>query len=438
MSLRGAWVVYTKELRDVTRDRRTIISMVLVPILFYPIISIGLGSVISSQIQRTRAAQQRILVLPARTDPDLLASLTAAPQLELTPVDSVRAELLQQTSPDSADLRASIERLFAATDPAAIPDSIKERIYYSAIAAKWVHAIVELPPDFAARLRAGDSTVFGIYTDETDIKSETAGNRARKWADGVRDSLVALRLASAGVDRRILRPFTVAAVDVAPKAKKSGYILAMILPYMLMILTLTGGMYPALDITAGEKERNTLETLLAAPVARWELALGKFLAVLTAGFITMMLATTSMTLSMKMGAMQFSSEGTKELPIAFSLATAGWIVALMLPMAILFSSLLVAVSISARSYKEGQSYVTPILMLVIMPAMVTFVPGIELNWSLVCVPIVNLCLALKDILMGTIHPALIGVVFLSTVVYAAFGLFVATRIFGRESVLFRT
>jgi sodium transport system permease protein len=111
---------------------------------------------------------------------------------------------------------------------------------------------------------------------------------------------------------------------------------------------------------------------------------------------------------------------------------------LMLPMAILFSSLLVAVSISARSYKEGQSYVTPILMLVIMPAMISFVPGVELNWTLAWVPIVNLCLTLKDVLMGTIRPALFSAVVLTTAVYAAFCLFVSTRIFERESVLFRT
>ncbi|MEW5701947.1 MAG: ABC transporter permease subunit [Candidatus Zixiibacteriota bacterium] len=438
MSLRGAAVVYGKELKDVTRDRRTIISMVLVPILFYPLISIGLGSLIASQIQKTRAAQQRILVLPERSDPDLLASLAAAPQLELVPVDSVRTGLLRQASPDSVGQRESIGRLFSSADPGAITDSLKARLYFAAISAKWVRAVVELPPDFAARLRTGDSAVFGVYTDETDLKSETAGDLVRKWANGVRDSIVGQRLTASGMDRRILTPFTVAAFDVAPKAKKTGYIAAMFLPYMLMILTLTGGMYPALDITAGEKERNTLETLLAAPVARWQLAIGKFLTVLTAGFITMLLATASMTISMGIGGMQFSSREAGEVPTVFAPATVGWMILLMLPMAVLFSALLIAVSISARSYKEGQSYVTPLLMVVIMPAMVSFIPGVELNWSLAWVPVVNLCLTLKDVLMGTIRPALFAAVLFTTVVYAGFCLFVAARVFERESVLFRT
>jgi sodium transport system permease protein len=213
--------------------------------------------------------------------------------------------------------------------------------------------------------------------------------------------------------------------------------MAMMLPYMLMILTVTGGMYPALDITAGEKERNTLETLLVAPVARWQIAVGKFLTVLTAGFVTMLLSVASMTISMRWGMAGMSGEGQQSM-FSMSAGTLGWILLLMIPMATLFSALLVVISISARSYKEAQSYVTPLLMIVIMPAMISFVPGIELNLPLTFVPVVNLCLALKEVLLGIAKPVQILAVFGTTALYAAFMLFVATRIFDRESVLFRT
>lgn len=437
MTSSGALIVFAKEMKDILRDRRTLISMVLVPILFYPIISIGMGAVISSQIKKSQAAEHAILVLPDDADPAMRASLLAEPQIRAVPGDSIRALLLERARDDSLIQTAWIAAVFSPSgEPLA--DSLKQRVYYAAIAEKWIRAAVELPVGLRERYAAGDSVVMGIFADETDIKSESAGDRIRHWARAVRDSLVDLRLAAEGMDRRALHPYWIASTDVAPAAKKSGMILAMMLPYMLMILTMTGGMYPALDITAGEKERNTLETLLAAPVARWELAVGKFLAVLTAGLVTMLLATTSMTLSMGLSAAQFNSGSVPVVPFAISAATIGWVVLLMIPMSVFFSALLIAVAIAARSFKEGQSYVTPILMGVIIPAMVSFVPGIELNWGLALVPVVNLCLALKEVLLGIHKPLLIAVVFCSTALYAAFALYVATRIFERESVLFRT
>ncbi|HUU45810.1 MAG TPA: ABC transporter permease subunit [Acidobacteriota bacterium] len=437
MNLRGVLIVYTKEMRDILRDRRTLITMILVPILLYPLLSIGMGALISSQFEKSRAADHRILVMPRDADVALRTALNADDQLQIVPADSVRHALRTGGALDSL-FRA--DWLDAVLDgiPEDVPDSIREQVYYAAIASKTVAAVVELPVDFERRRTVGDSIILGVFSDETDIKSEAAGDRLRAWARKVGDSLVTERLAIEGLDRRILYPFWVSSYDIAPLAKKSGFLLAMMLPYMLMILTMTGGMYPALDITAGEKERNTLETLLAAPVARWHLAVGKFLTVFTAGMVTMLLATTSMTLSVMMSAVQFNSQAAELAPFTPTGATVAWIILLMIPVATLFSAVLIAVAVSARSYKEGQSYVTPMFIAVILPAMVSIIPGIELEWGLVFVPVVNLCLALKEVLLGIHQPLKILAVFGVTTLYAALALFVATRIFQRESVLFRT
>jgi sodium transport system permease protein len=437
MSWRGAFIVFAKEMRDILRDRRTVVTMVLVPILLYPVISVGIGSLIASQVEKTRAADYSILVLPRNADASLRSGLKTTPQLGTVAVDSVRDVLIRRAAADSLLVAADVERVFR-DDPRQIPDSVKGPIYYAAVAAKVVDAVCELPSDFEDGMLAGDSLIVGVFYDETDIKSESAGDRLRDWAIGLRDSLVDLRLEAQNLDRGFLEPFWVLLSDIAPPQKKSGFLLAMMLPYMLMILTMTGGMYPALDITAGEKERNTLETLLAAPVARWHLAIGKFMAVGTAGFVTMILATASMTLSVRMSMLQIGDSGSDSLPLTLSGTTVAWVIFLMIPMAILFSSVLIAVAISARSYKEGQSYVTPLIMGVILPAMVSFVPGVELEWGFTVVPVVNLCLALKEVLLGIHQPAKILAVFAVTALYAAFALFVATRMFQRESVLFRT
>jgi sodium transport system permease protein len=434
--LRGARIVFAKELVDILRDRRTIISMVLVPILIYPLMGMGLGSVISSQIEKTKAADHLILALPPSAGAASHELFAGLPQVKWIAPDTVRALLLA----DAPDDRATVEQLLS-DDPTVVSDSIRATLYYRAIDAKIVRAVIELPTDLNTRLTAGDSAVVRIFSDQADIRSDAAGEHIEDWLLRVRDSLVAARLAGVGMDQSALRPIVPVAIDVAPLAKQSGVFLAALLPYMLIVLTLTGGMYPALDITAGEKERNTLETLLVAPVSRWDLAAGKFLAVFAAGIITMLLSTASMLVTPKFGAVGFgSSESDLEMAKAFSLSgeSLAYIILLMIPTAVLFSSLLIAVSIAARSFKEGQSYTTPLLLGAIFPAMISLVPGIELNIGLALVPVVNISLALRDVILGTQNPLLLGLVFLSTVLYAFFALFVATRLFERESILFRT
>ncbi len=436
----GAIIVFLKELKDILRDRRTITSMILVPMLVYPLISVGFGAIVSSQIEKTQAAQQTVLVLPAATSASDYAMLSEMERIEFVPADTVQALLLQEAAHDTTLNANLIGRLFT-EDPATIPDSVKAPVYFHAIKAGLVRAVVEWPSNLAARLGSGDSTIIKTYADQTDLKSETASDNLHDWAEHVRDSIVEVRLVAAGMGRATIHPIVHEPVDVAPATKRSGFLLASFLPYMIVILMLTGGMYPALDITAGEKERNTLETLLVAPVSRWHLAVGKFLTVFVAGIVTMLMSMTSMVLTFKFGAFGFGKgDDVAAMTRSFSMSPValGWVVLLMIPTAVLFASILITVGISARSFKEGQSYATPMIMACIFPAMISLVPGIQLNPPLAFVPVVNICLALKEVLLGTQNAAMIGLVFLSSALYAGFALFVATRIFQRESVLFRT
>ena len=429
--------VYLKELKDILRDRRTIVSMVLVPILFYPVLSIGIGSVISSQVEKTRADQQPVMVAPLNVDPRFIASLEDHKNLRPVPADSVMNLLIAVAAADSQFTEANVRDLFNARY-ASVPDSVQHAIYYEAIARKYVTAIVEFPAGVDIPGATDESDKVQILYDESEISSEVASDHLREWVENLRDTLVRKRLTDLGVDPRIAQPYTWSRIDVAPSSKQSGRFASMFMPYLLIILTMTGGMYPALDITAGEKERNTLETLLVAPVSRWEIALGKFLTVFTAGFITMIMATISMSISVRMGPGSFAMEEGSAMTSGVTPVTVLWLLFLMIPVAVLFSSMLVTISIAARSFKEGQSYVTPALMMIIIPSMVTFVPGIDLTLPLAFVPVVNLCLALRDVFLGVPNIPLTLIVFASTTLYASFMLFVTSRMFQRESVLFRT
>jgi len=213
------------------------------------------------------------------------------------------------------------------------------------------------------------------------------------------------------------------------------FMLSLFLPYLILILSLTGAMYTAMDLTAGEKERGTLETILASPVPRWQLATGKFLTILTTSIVSTVLAIISMTATM---AYAISVGGSMAQDMALKIAPSSVIVIIlmMVPTASLFSAILMAISLSARTYREAQSYVTPFMLVVIMPALVSFIPGIELGWGLAFVPFVNVSLSLKEALMGNINWLIVGLIFVSTALYAALAIFIAHRLFEKESVLF--
>ncbi|MBD3169358.1 MAG: ABC transporter permease subunit, partial [candidate division Zixibacteria bacterium] len=283
---------------------------------------------------------------------------------------------------------------------------------------------------------AGDSSVVKIYYDGAEIKSEFTRNRLRGKVNSFSDSVVGLRLADLGATPEILTPLPVETENVASEQKMSGFLLSMFLPYMIIILTMVGATYPAIDLTAGEKERGTLETILASPASRTDIAIGKFLTVFTTSLVTAMLAVTSLTLTAAggLGAMaNFSSEVSFQVePLTFLV-----LLMLMIPVACLFSSVLLTLSLFAKSYKEAQSYITPLMFVIILPAMVTFTPGIELNTKLALIPVVNVSLVAKEALLGTFNWGYIGIVFFSTAVLAAVALFIAKRQFDREEVLFR-
>lgn len=224
-----------------------------------------------------------------------------------------------------------------------------------------------------------------------------------------------------------------------------GNLIGGLIPYIIIILCFTGAMYPAIDLTAGEKERGTMETLLCSPVHRVNIVLGKFLMVMTASIATMCLTLLSTGVSFALGG-SFFTGGAKT--VAAGQAAAGMmpsidplgifgVFAMIAPVAMLFAALLLTISLYAKSYKEAQSYVSPLIIVVIMPAMMGMLPGIELTAKTALIPILNLSLVCKEMLSGVWHWHYIALIFGSTCVYAAAALALCVRMFNREDVMFR-
>lgn len=400
MNLHAAGLVFRKELLETLRDRRTLISSILLPILLFPMMLIGfgtLGFLIVTRIQQERLAAAILGVEHASA---LAERLRTRRDLEIVPA--------------SSDFRSKIN-------------------------AKKLRAVVEFPPGFEQKLRQNpnESQTVVIYYNGSDQRSEEAARDIQTVIREFSDELVQARLAEHHLPDDIGTPFQVTKQNVATAEKVGGNILGMLLPYFIIVLSLTGAMYPAMDVTAGEKERGTIETILASPVRRTDLVLGKFLLVFASSAVTTALAIASFSLTALAGA-GLLARVSEKLVFAISGKAAAAVFFMVLPLAVTFSAGLMAIALFARSYREAQTYLGPLLFVVILPAVISMLPGMEISPRLALVPVLNVSLIAKEIFAGNYPWKLIGIIFSSTCVYAAVALFCAVRQFRREEVLFRT
>jgi len=403
MSFRNIGIVYRKELTDSLRDRRTVISMLVVPLIVMPLLTIGMGILSITLVGLAMREIPRVMILGGEDSPRVIAELRQLKDVQIVP---------------------------------AKPDYAEE------ITNKQIRAAVEIPEGFDAKLAAGESSTVKIYMYEGELKSGFGADRLQKFFRDARDRIVQEHLEARQLPENLARPFDIEEKNVAPPEKVGGALLGGIVPYFVILLCLTGAMYPAMDLTAGEKERGTIETILCSPVSRTHLVLGKFLMVLTASIATAVLAIASMAVSFGAGkkmllAFTFGA-ADKALQITVTGKAIVSIFFVVLPLAVFFSAALLALSLFAKSFKEAQSYLSPLMIVVVLPAVAALLPGVELTPALALLPVLNTSLVSKEIITGTYHWDLIALIFLSSSVYAGVALAIAVKLFQREDVLFRT
>ncbi|HET6932694.1 MAG TPA: ABC transporter permease [Candidatus Acidoferrum sp.] len=404
MSLQNIGTVYRKELTEALRDRRTLISTMLVPLLLFPLLSVGFGALAFTLLKKAEEEIPKVMVLGGADSPGVLAALGASKKMEVLPA-----------TPDWKDK----------------------------IINKEIRAAIAIPGGFEASLAQQNPLTIEIYKYEGELKSSISAATVEKNLKDYRDKVVESRLDANHVPASVLTPFLIKQDNVAPPEKVGGAAFGGIIGYMVILLCLTGGMYPAMDLTAGEKERGTMETILSSPISRLDLVLGKFFLVLTASLVTAALSVLSMGVSFwgmqQLKALDISKNpdaAAMQLQIKLPAVLSVFLMAL--PLAVLFSAGLITISLFAKSYKEAQSYVSPLMILVILPAVAAMLPGVELTAKLALIPILNVSLLCKELVTGTYHWNFIVLIFLSTCVYAAAALFLAVKMFQREDVLFRS
>ena len=396
--------VYLKELKDSLRDRRTLISMIVIPTLLMPVIMFGAGFVMSKVVRQAKAEATSLVIVGGADSPGIVAALKAEPRFKVveSPAD-----------------------------------------YRQMVSEKKVRLAVEIPAGFEAALKDGAPQTVTLYHYQGEMKSGMGVGEVDRFFRDLREKTVEGRLIARGLTKDLVHPFEIRRENVAPPAKVGGNLIGGLVPYMIIILCFTGAMYPAIDLTAGEKERGTMETLLCSPVHRVNIVLGKFLMVMTASVATIALTLVSMAGSIVLAGNFFTGRGGAAvgggggfIPTIDPAGILG-VFALIAPVAVLFAALLLTISLFAKSYKEAQSYVSPLIIVVIMPAVLGMMPGIELSPKTALIPILNICLACKEMLSGVWHWGYLAMIFGSTLVFAGIGIALCVRMFNREDVIFR-
>jgi sodium transport system permease protein len=393
--------IYAKELRDSLRDRRTLLSTLILPIFLMPVLILGMSVIAARVISRAEREIPRIMVVGGADSPGVRADLEKSGKFK---VESA-----------SADWR-------------------------KLISDKKVRAAVEIPEGFEKALETGAAPAVTLYDFDGELKSGLAMGQLSGFFNGLRERTTARLLAARGLPASTARPFEVREKNVVPPEKTGGNQLGGVAAYFIIFLCIVGAMYPAMDLAAGEKERGTMETLLCSPASRSDIVLGKFLLVLTGSLAAVACSLFSMGITLAILDSAFGPGPAGRLGKGLTVDLVGLlgVVVIVLPVAVLFSAVLLAASIFAKSQKEAQTYVTPIMLTILVPIFIGTLPGIDLDLQLAWVPILNISLVCREMLSGVWHWNYIALVFGSTTLYAAAALALAVRMFRSERVMFRT
>lgn len=403
------WEIYKKEFLELVRDKRTLIFTVLLPTLIMPAIFGGVAFVMDKMNRKAQQEELTFIVQNQDAMPGVVEALKKQENFKLVSVDNINNLSAQE-----------------------IKQNIKDKTFKFALV---------LPVDGQEQLKQGQQAEIELHFNNASLTNKIY-QRVKSAIDDLNEVQQKNLLAKFNLDEETLKgltkPINIKRVNTADKREDTGEKIGWLLPYALMILILTGAMYPALDMGVGEKERGTLETLLLTPVSRTKIVFAKFFVIFTTGFLTVFLTLASLVIWSLVALNVFAVEAIKKLTEVIAFTDVLLVFTMLAPVAAIFASLLLCASIYAKNFKEAQNYMSPIMMFSIIPIVFSILPGVQLNSTWAWVPLTNVSLAIKEIVKGTVDYGMMGIIFLSTTILAGILLYFCNLWFNREAVLFRS
>lgn len=383
-------IVFLKELKDTFRDKKTIISSMLIPIIIFPLLAfaIGLGS---SDIEKESKEPVKISVISEGNNTffDFLKSREDV-------------NIIKKVDPEKA-----LEKLD-------------------------IRAIVKIKEDFDKKIESGEKPEIEIIYDESSQKSDMARSRMMEIISIYSQGIVAKRLNDAGIDLRILEPVDIKTVSVVKEGGMGVMMMSMLLPLMLVLWSAVGGIAAATDLGAGEKERQTLEPLLTTKASRTSILMGKYFAVVVAGVIGTLASLIGFLIASRINP-DFVGEGASISGVGIGIIS---LVCLLLAFA--FASIELTISFYARNFKEAQTYLSPITIVLMVPVYLTmFVDGKAVPEYYFHIPILNTIGVIKEVIVSVYNYKHILITVVWSIIYIIVFLLLTVKMFEKEQVIFR-
>ena len=395
-----------KEQKEILRDRRTLLTLVIMPLALYPIV----GLVIQQFMVATAHPKAPIYQIGFHSERDY----------------GIVDHLLQLShggKPPTAEAKKSLPTIQGVVQA---PEELKRLLETGDID---VVVVVRNP------LQIDPSKSIEVNLDFAFVQGRKLSEEAAKFLRGTLDTVSKLVLAQRLAELRVPQrpePIRIEARTIPNPDRGAGFPLASVAPLMLILMTITGAVYPAIDLTAGERERGTLEMLMAAPIPRLSILVAKYSAVLTVALLTALVNVVAMTATLYLtdvGRMIVGDAGLGWMTILQGLAALVLFVGF-------FAALLLALASFARSFKEAQAYLIPLMLVALAPGVISLFPGVELTPATAAAPLLNIVLFSRDLLRGGVDGWLTGIVLVSNACYAIAALGLAARLFGSEGVLY--
>ncbi len=396
----GWLIILIKELTDMIRDRRTMFMMVVMPLVVIPLLAITAIKLTQSQIEKAKDKELRVAVIGETAAPELFKRLSKEENfflVTMTNADSARAMTAEQT----------------------------------------LDGVVIIPQNFSEFVEGDKQATIRLI-----FKSSESLNAARRRIEAIIDQydreIVNERIGRLQLDETLFDAIAIEREDVASTEEKFAENAGGFLPYIFIIFGFMGSIYPALDLGAGEKERGTLETILSSPASRFDIVMGKFLVVVLFSIATAFLAMLGVLIMVYQFLPTIETNITQTVMDMLGPRRIFIIMSMVLPVSAFFAAVALAISIFAKSFKEAQSMMAPLNIIIILPAMIGMLPGFKLSAVTAAIPILNLSLATKAILGGSADPILIAEVYLSLFFLAGVSIYGCAKWFNREETLFRS
>lgn len=388
--------VFKKEVTEILRDKKTLFMTIILPILIYPLLII-LGTMMLGSSSENLA--QKTLAVSFSTDPG----------------------------------QVIIDRILDLKQEDGLLEIVQVDDYQKAMEDGKINTYIEI--------QQGKQMNYIVYVDSSNEDSIEAAGRIVSILEDYKEELVELKIQEMGLDsKEILEPIHYEKKNVAKNEEMAGYVLGMILPFLLIIGILTGAIYPAIDVMAGEKERGTLETLLTLPISNLELVMGKYLAVSLSALISALLNILSIGLSILFLILSANemTAGLGASGIDFSRLVVPLIITLICVCLLTFviSALSMCICSVTKSFKEAQNATTPLMLVTMILSYASIIPNVELTKVTAAIPVVNVSLLIKSVLTFEYDLSLITLVLIANIAFVILSIWALSKLFKSEEVLF--